>query len=473
MKMKRFLVFLLVVMLATWAFAKVKIRVLNWSQELKGFVEEVAKEFYKTHPDIEIVWESVVQSQYDQVLSLGFRSGDTPDIFFHSTIVPAEIVSRGWVEPLEGWISKEHFSKFPSVYFAEGINRIDGKIYALPAKGDFRIVRRGWMYYNPEVLKKAGLDPEEDIPRTWSEFLKVAKKINEAGKGKFYAMVIPGTKSSDIARTFRGLTANLGMMEPFIDWRKGEYAFDSPLWLMFYKEFLLPLVENVVPSGWSSLDKNLARQMFVQGNTAFYFDGVWMPGVFKKIAPEDFEYGVAYSPVPDEGRWGYYPLDPTTVPCWYLSSKSKHKKEAAEVLMFLTSEYFQSEMVKRGYDYSPLSTVNNYKLVENPALKKIIEISTEVGKISPIPQYKNPYAGLVPYSKKFGAIHPNVWEIIAEALVEKWSPDMFREKLFEYKEKADQSLEEAIEEAKAKGYKVSKEDFVFPNWTPLSANWTP
>ena len=471
--MRRFLVvFLVLALTLTLTFAKVKIRVLNWSQELKGFVEEVAKEFYKTHPDIEIVWESVVQSQYDQVLSLSFRSGDTPDIFFHATIPPAEIVGRKWAEPLENWIPSSHFSKFPKIYFTEGVNKIGGHIYALPAKGDYRIVRRGWMYYNPEVLKKAGLDPNKDIPKTWSEFLEVAKKINEAGKGKFYAMVIPGTKSSNIARTFRGFTANMGLMEPFIDWRRGEYDFDSPLWLMFYKEFLLPLVEDVVPSGWASLDKNIARQMFVQGKTAFYFDGVWMPGVFKKIAPKDFEYGVAYSPVPDEGRWGYFPLVPTGVPVWYMSSKSKHKKEAAEVLMFLTSEYFQSEMVKRGYDYSPLETVDNSKLVENPALKKIIEISKEVGKISPIPQYKNVYAGFVPYSKKFSAIHPNIWEIIAEALVKKLPPSEFRKKLFEYKEKADKSLEEAINEALSKGYDVSKDDFVFPDWSPLK-DWRP
>ncbi len=472
--MRRFLSVLFVtVLLISLGMAKVKIRVLNWSQEMKGFVEEMAKEFYKTHPNIEIVWESVVQSQYDQVLSLAFRSGDTPDIFFHATIVPVEIVERGWAEPLEKWIPQSHFKKFPSVYFTEGVDKINGKIYALPAKGDYRIVRRGWMYYNPKVLREAGLDPNKDIPKTWSEFLEVAEKINKAGKGKFYAMVIPGTKSSNIARTFRGFAANLGLMEPFIDWRRGEYNFDSPLWVMLYKEFLLPLAKNIIPVGWNSLDKNLARQMFVQGKTAFYFDGVWMPGVFKKIAPKNFEYGVAYSPVPDEGRWGYYPFDPTTVPVWYISSKSKHKKEAAEVLQFLTSEYFQSEMVKRGYDYSPLAIIDNAKLVKNPALKKIIDISKKVGKVAPIPQYKNPFAGFVPYSKKLGAIHPNVWEIIAEALVKKLPPDQFREKLFEYKKKADESLAEAIKEAQSKGYKVSKEDFIFPDWSPLSENWRP
>ncbi len=465
---RKTLVFLLTVIFITTltisAFSTTTVKIWTWSQELKSVMEKVYNETMKDS-GIKIEWNAILQSQYDQVLSLAFKSGKTPDIFFHAVVKPVEMAGRGWTLNLDEYLGEDFFKRFPAAYFYEGVDKINGHIVAIPAKGDYRIARRGWMYYNIDVLKKAGLDPKKDIPKTWGEFLKVAKKINEAGKGKFYAMVIPGTKSANIARTFRGITATLGILEPFIDWKRGEYDYDSPLWKKVYAEFMLPLVKDgIVPSGFASLDKVTARTMFIQGRTAFYFGGVWMPGVFKKMSGGKFtHYSVAPAPVPDDGRAGYYPLNPTSPPSWYVSSKTKHPKEAIEVLKFLASDAFQKELVKQGYDLSPLVTIDNAKITKNPVSAKIIKLSPEISRIAPIPQFNNPEAGFV----RFPSIHPNVWEIIGDCLIKKSSPDEFAKRLMDLKAKSEKALDEEIQKVKAKGYNVSRKDFIFPDWDPL------
>lgn len=53
-------------------------------------------------------------------------------------------------------------------------NKVDGKYAAVPVN----IHRVNWLWANPEVLAKAGID---GLPSTWDEFFADAKKIREAG----------------------------------------------------------------------------------------------------------------------------------------------------------------------------------------------------------------------------------------------------------------------------------------------------
>ncbi|MCP4940534.1 MAG: extracellular solute-binding protein, partial [Planctomycetaceae bacterium] len=64
----------------------------------------------------------------------------------------------------------------------------------------------GNMFYNPVLFEKAGLDPEKDMPKTFSEFREVCKKITEAGDGEFYGLGLAANPaSSEFGRIFGGL----------------------------------------------------------------------------------------------------------------------------------------------------------------------------------------------------------------------------------------------------------------------------
>ena len=447
----------------------VTVKIWNWSQELTDFYNEQAKEFEASHDGIKIEFKTIVQDQYSQTLPLAFTSGDSPDIFWLTPEQdPRDFVNQGWVQPIDSYIDKDFLSNFNPSLFAEGSMYYDGKLYTLPFEN--RLVKlNGLMFYNKNVFKAAGLDPEKDLPKTFSEFRNVLKKITEAGKGGFYGIVWAGNPGKEVSRILNGLlpvaapaSADIRYGRIAYNYATGKFSLDSAGHQNVFSLMNGIVQDGSIVPGWVSMKKATARQVFAQNKAAFYFDGTWMPGVWKKSFP-DFEYGKDYgvdvAPVPDDGRKAYRAMGLAHGDI-FVSSQTKNLDQVMEVYKWLYSADFATAYFKASGSFP--ANVNADYSSATPFQKRIVEIANKYVKVSPEPFVKNPEAGKVEWPKT----SPLPEEIYAASLV-KGGLSSFVAAAKKWNEAQETALERNIEKAKASGANVSRDDFIFPDWNPL------
>lgn len=451
---------LLCVMTGMAAAQKTRVVIWNWSQEQQEFYNEMAARFNAENPDIEMIWQTYVQARYNELLPLAFRSGDPPDIFLlPSNTTRRDLIERGWVQPIEPYMTPEFKALFDPISWTEGVNVFDGQIYTVPTY-DRRSKQNGLMFWNRELYRRAGLDPDLP-PATWSEFRANAQKITAAGQGAYFGLTLGLNPGDEMHRIMTGLLSVSSHVGPDgFDYKTGRYNLTDQGWIDSY-EFLRTLKnDGVILPGYASMDKTLARTMFAQNRAAHYFDGDWMISVWREMGYPDIDYNVAPPPVPDEGRRGYWYLG-IDAGDLFMSSQTEDPEKTARVYRFIHSEEFMSEFVRRGFGAAPLVTIDNVALTADPRYARIIDFTNTLVKVRPQPEVRNPETGKV----NMPTIHPNAMELMASAFIQDQD---WVEVALELEARLNEALIQAIERARSEGASVSQNDFAFPDWDPMT-----
>jgi len=377
--MKKILLSFIMVFLLTGVFGisaqdeQVTLRVMSWSAEQQEFYNEAIAEFEAEYPNISVEWETLEQSAYRESMPLRFQSGDAPDIFFwlgaNRVLTMAELLDQEWVQPLvpEGTDTSEWMQRWPAGSFAEGINMVDGVPYSFPFN-DNKIWGAGYMYMNIDVWEAAGLDVTSP-PETRSELLDACRTI-VAETGTF-CMAVP-LDGNQLQRTWYPL-AGMAMTDQFFDIQTGRYAIDDPRLLGTFDYLQTFFEEDLVVPGFN--DQTFSRGAFANGQAAIYFDGAWMPSVFRNSF--DFEnVAVAAPPVPDEGRTGSL-AQTYSENKFYVSSQNEHPEAAWSFIEFMTRPdgFFAREYLARGF--GTLAYADNAEYIEDPVFLDVIEIANE------------------------------------------------------------------------------------------------
>ncbi|MDR0387914.1 MAG: ABC transporter substrate-binding protein, partial [Treponema sp.] len=103
-------------------------------------------------------------------------AGDAPDVVHMAMAYNAQLMLEGHLEPLGPYFKKD--ANVKEADFVKGLfdlNKYNGEIYGLPFNCSNPI-----MYYNKDLWKQAGLDPNKP-PVTWDELYEYGKKIHALG----------------------------------------------------------------------------------------------------------------------------------------------------------------------------------------------------------------------------------------------------------------------------------------------------
>jgi sn-glycerol 3-phosphate transport system substrate-binding protein len=147
--------------------------------------EQVAK-FNKTATGIEV--ENVFQQSYNGVqekFQAALVSGDVPEVVQIEIHATPQFASAGALAPMEPFYSSDPAFNFDDLVPATLLNqRWEGKLYAMPINRSTPV-----LYYSKRLFREAGLDPDKP-PRTWPEFVGVARKLTRGeGAGKVYGFL--------------------------------------------------------------------------------------------------------------------------------------------------------------------------------------------------------------------------------------------------------------------------------------------
>lgn len=176
--MKKIVFLLIFLFVCSGLFAK-NIEISFWHSmgfHVKEFIEEMVREYNKTHPGVTVT--PVFQGLYEELQVKMLASAVThqlPDIAQVQFEYLETYIANGLVEPIDGEISPEDRADIPEKLW--DLVRRDGKIYGVPF-----CVSTTVFFYNEDAFRKAGLDANR-YPSTWEEMINIGKLLTRDTDG--------------------------------------------------------------------------------------------------------------------------------------------------------------------------------------------------------------------------------------------------------------------------------------------------
>jgi multiple sugar transport system substrate-binding protein len=150
-----------------------------WTRDSQAtIVNALAEQFNNTHDNLKVNVTVVPAADFVQKFGTAAAGGNAPDVasmdlvyapYFASAGALADITEKAGALPYKNEMSPAHVAQ----------GQYDGKTYAVPFSGDVSV-----MYYNKDLFKAAGLDPEK-APATMAEVQAAAKAITALGNGTY------------------------------------------------------------------------------------------------------------------------------------------------------------------------------------------------------------------------------------------------------------------------------------------------
>ena len=261
------------------------------------------------------------QIQFDDVVSeamRAFSTGQAPDIIAVDNPEHALFSSRGAFLDLTDRIKASSVIK-PENYFPGPLASVmwDGKYYGVP-KATNTIA----LYYNKDMYKAAGLDPNSP-PETWDQLVDYARKLTDPSKN-VYGLAFSAKASEE--GTFQFL--------PWAQMAGGGYEkINAPgavkaleIWKTVIDEKLAS-PDSLTRGQWDSTGT------FNSGNAAMAISGPWE--LDRMVTEAKFDWAVALLPVPEEGAQRSSAMGDFN---WAIFANSQHPDEAFKVLEFFVSQ---------------------------------------------------------------------------------------------------------------------------------------
>lgn len=302
-----------------------------WTGSEGKALQSVITDFNKSQHKIVVKGVSNPDTQAQLAsMTAGKGAYDISDSFGTNTGAWA---SKGIIEPLDSYISKDHYNLSDFVPAALAQGKYQGKVYQLPiAVNDYALL------YNKKLFAEAGIAAP---PKTMSDLAADIAKLTKTSSNGITQLGLAGASGAGL--DYRTLGMVFGGR-----WygKGGKPTPDNPhnvAAVNFYvnnviKKYGVKPVEKFA-SGFGEYQS--PQNPFYQGKLAMVIDGEWQPSFIKQFAP-NLQWGVVPIPYPD----GHPDLANTTQVApgtFYIPRNSQHKDQAWEFMKFLMSK---KEMLK-------------------------------------------------------------------------------------------------------------------------------
>ncbi|MBU3180186.1 ABC transporter substrate-binding protein [Clostridium psychrophilum] len=300
----------------------------------------------KKYPNIKIQ-KQVITGDYNQALQAQIGSKTEPDVFYMDSSVATSYMAKGVLLPIDKYLDKNDTKDFQS-NLLKGFQS-KGKTYGLPK--DYNTLA---LYYNKDMFSAAGITAP---PTTWKELTTDAKKLTKGG-------VVGLSLADDVARfapfIFQaGGKINIGDKAAF---NTAEAAKGLDYYYSFFKN---KTASDPKSLGDSSPDDSLANK-----HAAMVISGGWLIPSIAAAAP-DVKYGIAKLPKGEKSG------DLAFTVGYVMGRDTKHPKEAAEVMKYLTSKEAQTMTANTGLAIPSRKSMGNVFASKFPQRKALVDMTKD------------------------------------------------------------------------------------------------
>jgi multiple sugar transport system substrate-binding protein len=316
---------------------QVTLDVLYCFPSFARFHEPLAQKFMEKNPGIKINFRAPSAS-YDEGHQVMLRSAVTnqlPDVFYSGFHLLPELVrtlaKRNQLIELDPMLAAEG-ADFVKANFSPNLlqlGRIDGKIYGLPFNASNPI-----MYFNTDLVKKAGGDPA-NMPKTFDEVIALAAKINDPAAGiNGIAYDVHGWPDSWL---FEAMISQAGGR--LLDEAGTDVAFDNETGLAAMRTFRRLVTEG----GMQMIDWEQSRQQFGAGKIGIFFSTPAHLTQVTGLIGGKFAFGTSAFPIADKAK-GVIPTGGNAV--MVFTRDAAKQKAAWEFVKFMTGPEAQKIVVE-------------------------------------------------------------------------------------------------------------------------------
>ncbi len=279
-------------------------------------------------------------------ISLAGGSGDY-DVVTVDGKSYVQLAAPGWIMPLDKFLTNEAVT--PKAYvdgFAVDLRKVigyQGKVYGVPFQ-----IGTNLLYYNKEMFKAAGLNPEKG-PENWDELMSYAAKLHKPSSGQ-YGFVGRATREG-AANSFAWIMVWLGQGGSWtnVPGRQDYAVLDTPLAVKTAK-FYTDLLVKYGPPGIASYSWQEAQLAMQQGKAAMWLDVAQLGPQLEDPSLSRIAGKVGYSIVKGEGdNWATV----GGAAGYAIAANTKNEGGAWEMVRFLTGKDTQLNNFVTKADGSP------------------------------------------------------------------------------------------------------------------------
>jgi sn-glycerol 3-phosphate transport system substrate-binding protein len=302
-------------------------------------IDEYAAQFNAANPDIKV--NAVYAGGYDEIykaIQTQISGGGTgPDVAIFLSVDLFSLIENDFIIPLTDFIEKTEGAKEAIADFfpAFMLNTLDefGVVWGIPFQRSTPV-----MYYNKDLFREVGLDPEV-APKTWQDMLEAAKKLT-LPDGSRWGLMIPSDGFP--YWLFQGFAISNG--KNLVGESPTEVFFNTPSTVEALEFFAaLSRVHKVMPEGIIKWGDTPAA--FTSGKAGIIYHTTG--SLTNILRNATFEVGVGFLP---QGKAGYGA--PTGGGNLHILKTSSPAEQAAawRWIQFLSSPEIQADWgVKTGY----------------------------------------------------------------------------------------------------------------------------
>ncbi|MBB1485751.1 ABC transporter substrate-binding protein [Oceanospirillum sediminis] len=293
---------------------------------LTKVVDGMIEAFEKQNPDIDVT--AIYAGNYNdaRVKALAaLKSGKPAQLSVMFSIDVHELMDLDAIVPFDEVVSSDQDRQWLNSFYPALMEngKVAGKTWGVPFQRSTIV-----MYYNKDMFRTAGLDPEQP-PESWDELVSMGKKLTKksgSGKVEQWGAMIPSTGYP--YWMFGALTKQNGQV--LMNQAGNQTYFNDPAVVDALKYWQsLGNDHQIMPKG--TIEWGTLRQNFLDQKTAIMWHSTGNLTAVKKNAA--FDFGVAKLPAQKELG------SPTGGGNFYLFKKSspEERKAALKLVKFMTS----------------------------------------------------------------------------------------------------------------------------------------
>ena len=353
------------------ATGPIKVWLSNNPEEI-AWGKAMVKEWNAEHSDQKITAQEIPAGKTsEEVIGAAITAGNAPCLVFNTSpaAVP-QFQKQGGLVALDDFKGAKDYIEERSGDSAEQYQSPDGKFYQIPWKQNPVMI-----FYNKDLFKKAGLDPNKPSLATYDEFLAASKKIVDSKAAPTAIAPAPTSEFFQSWFDFYPLyAAESGGKQTIED---GKATFDDTagkdvwnFWAQMYKD------------GYSPQEK-VDGDSFADKKSAMAVVGPWAIAVYK----DKVNWGVV--PVPTKSG-----MDASEVHTFSdaknigLYSACKNQKTAWDVLKFATSKEQDQKLLETTGQMpirTDLATTYADYFAENPQYKTFADQASRTVEVPNVP----------------------------------------------------------------------------------------
>ncbi|TDQ41224.1 ABC transporter substrate-binding protein [Aureibacillus halotolerans] len=424
----------------------------NRYPELRDPFDKLISDFEKEHPNIKIEKQDLPLDSHYAQLQTALSEDQLPDIFT-TALGLKDLVEADAVKNLNEVFTEDVKSQFVEGVWTENGTTLNDNVYVFP----FLSPKSGAyiMYYNKSILEEFGYT-ESDIPRSWDEFVEFGKELRAASGDTIYPLSWTNEGWANEGLVNMMSTAITPEVPWNMNYKEGQPTFTQPgkIESIHYLKRLLD--EGVMAPASIETNVSKAEANFTAGANAFWISGNWT-GMQLTNSYGFTDWGVV--PIPTKNGDPYYYPAGRQVDGFSVSQDTEHWEEVKIFLEYSIENLHQTLYVEPGIGIPAKKDVGGEAAY--PQFADIRDLMNELAISVPNPVQNN--LAIIEFQRDYtGKLDAQDSGALIGGYLAGAVPDVEAE-LKKQEEKHRAMFSETLEQHPD----VSREDFIFENWTPF------